>query len=84
MYQHGQSETTDLSIAAGFNDTLSPFVFKTNDVEPQFFWGYIKYRDVFKNERISRYSAEIFPLPVPENQPGKYTLAGSEGWRESD
>jgi hypothetical protein len=82
IYEHGDSQNTDLSIAAGVSTDLEPFKFETDFMDNQFFWGYVEYLDIFKIRHTARFCAAIFP-----NDPsgiGKYQLAGSDAWRECD
>jgi hypothetical protein len=81
-YQHVNPIITDISIAAGEKDVLAPFEFKSDYTGPQLFWGYIEYKDIFKNTRTSRFCAHIEPEEV--GKPGKYQLAGDDAWRECD
>ena len=81
-YENVEPIITDLSVAAGTRDVLAPFDFKSEYVAQQFFWGYIEYKDIFKNTRTSRFCSSI--VPAEANKTGKYQIAGSEGWRECD
>jgi hypothetical protein len=78
-----QPVITDLAIPAGTGTKLDPFEFKSDYVGNQFFWGYIEYRDIFKNKRTSRFCAHL-EVAARGDSRGKFQIAGSEGWRECD
>lgn len=81
-YINGSGIETDLALLAGASEVLKPFEFKDDFSGPQFFWGYVEYKDIFKIVRVARFCSYI----VPDDYPGvgKMQLAGSEGWRECD
>jgi hypothetical protein len=81
-YKNGSEVITDLSVAAGEKNELTPIAFEDEFIGDQFFWGYLEYFDIFKINHTSRFCAAIVPAPAPNN--GKYQLAGSESWRECD
>ena len=80
-YKHGQEMLADFSIAPNENVALTPVIFETNFVGPQFFWGYVEYLDIFKIKHTARVCAEIFPNNAGL---GTFKLAGSDAWRECD
>jgi hypothetical protein len=89
QYVHGDEAITDLSIAAGREDTLWPFRCVSHFSGNQFFWGYVEYRDIFKNTYKSRFCAAIFPPERAQSDTGevltgRYQIAGSDGWRDCD
>jgi len=77
-----QPTETDLSIAAGAASKLDPFEFKSEFIGAQFFWGYVEYKDIFKNTRVSRFCTRL--EPAARGGKGKYQIAGSDAWRECD
>jgi hypothetical protein len=81
IYERGDWTEMDLSMGADKEATL-PMRFKSMCIEPQFFWGFIEYKDIFKHRRISRFCTFIYPSM--DMQPGKFETAGSASWREGD
>lgn len=81
IYENGSSIETDLSIAIGAESIL-PLDFADPYLEPQYFWGYIEYIDIFREKRTSRFCCIIFPEDLPAS--GRFTIAGSFAWRAGD
>jgi hypothetical protein len=81
IYENGDWTETDLSVGAD-KETDLPLRFKSDWTEPQFFWGFVEYKDIFKITHVSRFCTFIHPSM--DIQPGKYEMAGSPGWRECD
>jgi hypothetical protein len=81
-FSKGTNYVTDLSMAA---DEAGPFLhdFRTREVVEQFFFGFIAYKDIFKNEHTSRFCVRIFPSSE-NGGVGKLQLAGKAAWREFD
>lgn len=82
IYEHGDSHDTDLALQAGQTEILNPFEFKSGFPDPQFFWGYIEYQDIFRNKRTARFCNMIYPEDYPSK--GKMRQTGSAGWRYCD
>lgn len=80
IYSWGSGMETDLSLGADKQSAL-PIDFRNSFTDPQYFWGYIEYKDIFKTTRISRFCTFINPAQAPAF--GKYDIAGSAGWREN-
>jgi hypothetical protein len=83
-YTRGVAVITDLSVASGADSVLDPFLFEDNFDGDQFFWGYLRYRDIFKIVHTARVCVAIFPRLGAGGTTGKYQLAGSDAWRECD
>jgi hypothetical protein len=78
----GETAVTDFVIAAEREDILTPLSFITRLVGEQFFWGYVEYRDIFKNVRTTRFCTKI--IPAERGRPGRFEIVGKDAWRESD
>jgi hypothetical protein len=78
----GRVDLTDLSIPGGKEEVVVPFNFEDGYLGNQFFWGYLRYRDIFKNVHTARFCVAL--VPAAPGSVGKYSIAGSDAWRECD
>jgi hypothetical protein len=79
LYENSEPSPGDYALAAGETETL-PEVFRDSFLDPQFFWGYIEYIDIFKVTHTSRFCALIMPANVPGG--GRLQMAGTDPWRD--
>jgi hypothetical protein len=83
FYWNGTKHIMEFSVAAGLSFDLAPFFFETDSHDPQFFWGYLEYFDIFKVKHLSRVCAAVFPSDPPG--PGKFQLVKDrDAWPECD
>jgi hypothetical protein len=59
-------------------ETFFPTGWTSPITEPHFFYGYIKYRDIFREEHTSRFCAQVFPAEE------RVDIAGPPAWSEWD
>jgi hypothetical protein len=78
VYEHGAGTRVDFVIAGNTNCPLTPVNFNTRFVEPQFFWGYIEFMDIFRRPHIARSCTVIYPATAT------FDLAGSPAWNGWD
>jgi hypothetical protein len=78
----GTTYVTDVSLSAGESEDF-PFKFCSPHIGDQFFFGFIEYKDIFKNSHKSKFC--VFLKPGRQNgESGKFHFSGSDAWRECD
>ncbi|WP_316228133.1 MULTISPECIES: hypothetical protein [unclassified Bradyrhizobium] len=78
----GETYLTDVSLSPGESHDF-PFPFRCPDMSDQTFFGYVEYKDIFKNAHKSRFCARL--RPSHENgKSGTIQFAGGDAWRECD
>jgi|SRR5215467_5770793 len=77
-YLRGKSCSFDIPIRGntGFNPTYLDARFQSENTAPHFFFGYVEYTDIFRNVRLSRFCAKIFP------DEGRQEVAGPSDWND--